>query len=68
MERVQRRLSELSACPQCGMFSGKRMIRRSKEDRYLVQCDTCGYRTKEYVNIRFATRAWNHPCRGKLKE
>lgn len=65
MERVQRRMSELSACPHCGMFSGNRMVKREKKNRYFVKCDTCGYRTKDYVDIRFATRAWNSPCREK---
>lgn len=67
-EKKSHSMPELPACPKCGMFSGKRMIRHSKEDQCFAQRDTCGYRTKEYVNIRFATRAWNHPCREKLKE
>lgn len=64
-EKKSHSMTELPACPICGMFGGKRMIRPGKEDRYFITCENCGIRTKDYADIRYATRAWSSGTRKK---
>ena len=48
----------LRVCPKCGMDSGRRLVSDTIPERYFVVCETCGYRTKGYVDQTAATNEW----------
>jgi Lar family restriction alleviation protein len=58
--------TELKPCPFCGNnakgqmnFNGVRVYITEDENRFYVQCDTCGSRTAEKTTPEKAEAVWN---------